>query len=434
MNLIPKPVNKFIHQEASSSILLLGVTILTLLVANIGFYDEYYSFLHEKITFAVGDFHLSKSLTLWINDGLMAIFFFVIGLEIKREILVGELSNFKKASLPVFAAIGGMLFPIIIFLAFNPQPETQQGWAIPMATDIAFTLGILKLLGKRVPYGLKIFLTAFAIVDDLGAIIIIAFFYSASIKWNLILIAFAIFFVLLILSHFRKYSEYLFFVAGIIIWVLFLKSGIHATLAGVLIAFAIPIRKNIKIQYFQEGMDKELEKFRVVSYDRKTRYILTKAQLESVNSIESLTEQIQSPVQNLENKLHGWVAFLIMPVFAFANAGVLISAESFSQINFSLVIAASLILGNLIGIGVFSYLALKLKIAELPKNTSLRDLIIVGILGGVGFTMSLFITNLSFEDQLFIDASKIGILIGSLVAGIAGYLLLRLTLKEKKEN
>ncbi|WP_163717329.1 Na+/H+ antiporter NhaA [Mangrovibacterium lignilyticum] len=426
---ITEPFDRFFKQESSSSILLLGVTLITLIGVNVGFYDLYYNLLHQKLTFGIGNFTLSKSLILWINDGLMAIFFFVIGLEIKREVLVGELSSVRKASLPVFAAFGGMLLPVAIFLLLNKTPETHQGWAIPMATDIAFTLGILKLLGKRVPYALKIFLTAFAIVDDLGAILVIAVFYSSSIEIALIMSALGLFAVMLVLTYLGLFNKYLYFVLSIIIWILFLKSGIHATLAGVLVAFAIPIRKNIKVVHFQEQMQETVNEFKSLTGKLRPKYILTHEQMGAVNQMDELTDRIQSPLQHLENKLHGWVAFVIMPIFAFANAGVKIDSSSFANLDLSLIIAASLILGNVIGISLFSFLAIKLKMANLPDNTSFKQIAITGLLGGVGFTMSLFITNLAFDNQAFIDASKIGILLGSLISGIGGYLLLKTTLK-----
>jgi len=430
MKFITEPFDRFFKQESSSSILLLGVTLFTLVFVNLGFYDLYFNLLHQKLTFGIASFTLSKSLILWINDGLMAIFFFVIGLEIKREVMIGELSSFRKASLPVFAAIGGMLFPVILFLCLNQSAETQQGWAIPMATDIAFTLGILKMLGKRVPYALKIFLTAFAIVDDLGAILVIAAFYSSNIELTLILAALSLFIFLLILTRLGLYNKYFYFLISILIWVLFLKSGIHATLAGVLVAFAIPIRKNIKITHFQEKMQEAINGFKQSSGKLPRKYILTQDQMGAIDEMDNLTSQVQSPLQNLENKLHGWVAFVIMPIFAFANAGVKIDAASFSHFDLSVVIAASLILGNLIGISIFSWLAIKFKLASLPENTSFKQLAITGLLGGVGFTMSLFITNLAFENQTFIDASKIGILIGSIFSGVVGYFLLKSTLKQ----
>ncbi len=427
MRFITDAFDRFFKEESSSSILLLAVTVVTLLFVNLGFADAYYDLLHQKLTFGIAGFVLSKSLTLWINDGLMAIFFFVIGLEVKREILMGELSSLRKASLPVIAACGGMLFPILIYISFNNEPEATQGWAIPMATDIAFSLGIMQLLGKRVPYGLKIFLTAFAIADDLGAILVIALFYSSSINWLLILIALGVFAFLLILARRGFYSKYFFFIAGVIIWVLFLKSGIHATLAGVLVAFAIPIRKKIDISHFRKNMKEALESFN----SSQPQPILNNDQIGALSTIETLAVQVQSPLQELENKLHGWVAFVIMPVFAFTNSGVLINAASFSNIGLSLIIAGSLVFGNTIGIGLFSWLAVKFRLSSLPENTRFSQLAAVGIIGGVGFTMSLFITNLAFADQALIDASKIGILMGSLTAGILGYYILKLSLNSE---
>ena len=431
MNFISAAFDRFFKQESSSSMLLLGTTLLTLLFVNVGFYDLYFDFLHQKLTFGIFDFELSKSLILWINDGLMAVFFFVIGLEVKREILVGELSDFRKASLPVFAALGGMLFPVLIFVMLNDRPDFAKGWAIPMATDIAFSLGILQLLGKKVPSGLKVFLTAFAIVDDLGAILVIALFYSTSIHWPLIFIALGIFAVLLLLSYLNLYSKYIFFIAAVAIWILFLKSGIHATLAGVLAAFAIPIRKNIRAQHFHKNMQEALELFKRASDGKQSKFILTNVQEEAVNTMEDLAQHVQSPLQYLENRLHGWVTYLIMPVFAFANAGVLINSNSFSNIGLSIIIVLSLFFGNIIGIGLFSFLAIRFRLSSLPERTSFRQLAMTGVLGGVGFTMSLFITNLSFEEQAMIDASKIGILVGSLVSGVLGYLLLKHSLREK---
>lgn len=430
MRFITDAFDRFFKQESSSSVILLGVTIITLLFVNLGFYNVYYDLLHQKLTFGVADFVLSKSFILWINDGLMAVFFFVIGLEVKREILTGELSDLRKASLPVIAACGGMLFPVLIYFSLNRQPEATHGWAIPMATDIAFSLGILQLLGKRVPYGLKIFLTAFAIVDDLGAILVIALFYSSSIHWLLILIALGIFGVLLGLSSWGFYSKYLFCLAAIVIWILFLKSGVHATLAGVLVAFTIPLRKRIKIEHFQENIQEAVATFKT-SGDNRQQLILTDEQIGAVSEIQNLSERVQSPLQELENKLHGWVAFVIMPIFAFANAGVLINAASFSNIGLSFIVAASLVLGNAVGISLFSWLAIKFKLSSLPQRATFSQLASVAVIGGVGFTMSLFITNLAFENQNMIDASKIGILMGSIISGLAGYILLKLTLNRE---
>jgi len=422
---------RFIHHEATSSVLLLGVTVIALIVANSPLSWWYNDFFSTKLTLGIGSLLLSKSLTLWINDGLMAIFFFVIGLEIKREILVGELSSFKKASLPVFAAIGGMMLPVLIFMTFSDRPEIADGWAIPMATDIAFTLGVLNLLGSKVPKGLKIFLTAFAIVDDLGAIIVIAIFYSPEISWNYILWASAILALLFVLSSMKIYVKYLFFVAGIVVWFLFLKSGIHATIAGVLIALTIPMRKKIAPHKFHLGVSEALGVFTFETVKNAEKPILNKKERNAVDAIELLTEKIQSPLQYLENKLHGWVAYLIMPIFAFANAGVAFSSSSFT--SFSILIALALVLGNFIGISFLAYFAVKMKIAKLPQFVQMKDILSVSILGGLGFTMSLFITNLSFIDIQLINEAKVGILIGSFIAGILGYIALRLSLNNNSQ-
>lgn len=430
MKFIREPFERFFKGETSSSFLLLGVTIIALIIANTGLGNLYNSLLNEKITIDIAGNQLSKSIILWINDGLMAIFFFLIGLEIKREIFTGELSTWKKASLPIFSAIGGMFAPIAIFFLLNQQPEVNDGWAIPMATDIAFTLGILKLLGDRVPYGLKVFLTAFAIVDDLGAILTIAFFYSPFIKWNLILIALGLIALLFLLVKLRLYSKYFTFLVSLVVWFLFLKSGVHATIAGVLIAMTIPIRKKIRKSTFEQSIREAVAVFE--DEHQKNGYsssLLNNRENGAVNTISSLTHQVQSPLQYLESKLHIWVAFVIMPIFAFANAGVAINADNFAPV--SLIIAAALVLGNLAGISIMAFVALKLKIAHLPENVTLRQIIATGILGGVGFTMSLFITNLAYIEQSMIDAAKIGILIGSLVAGATGYLLLKITLEKE---
>ncbi|PTN10264.1 Na+/H+ antiporter NhaA [Mangrovibacterium marinum] len=429
-----KPFNRFIKNESSPSILLLVVTVATLLAVNLGLHESYVHLLHEEFVIGYSKFTLSKSLHHWINDGLMALFFFSVGLAIKREISIGELSTIRKASLPVFAALGGMVFPVIFFLLLNNTAETQDGWAIPMATDIAFTIGIMNLLGKRVPHALKVFITAFAVVDDLGAILVIAIYYSTSIQMHLILSAISLFLLLLILTRFGLYNKYFYTVVSIAIWLLLLRSGIHATIAGVLVAFAIPIRKKRKISRFPKHIQKAVDQFKSLKGKIPSRYILTEHEMKAIKRIDRLTEQVQTPLQKAENKLEGWVAFAIMPLFAFANAGVKIDAESFIQIDFSMIIAASLLFGKLIGISLFCYLAIKMKLASLPENASFKQLSITSLLGGVGFTMSLFIANLAFEYNHFIDASKIGILLGSILAGTIGYFLLKSTLTRESDS
>jgi len=424
-----KSIEKFIKVELSGGNLLFAMTLLALLWANSPFSDSYHSFWHHKLTLAVGDFVLSKSLLLWINDGLMAIFFFVIGLEIKREILVGELTSLRKASLPIFAAIGGMIAPIVFFLMINNKTETIDGWGVPMATDIAFTLGILQILGKRAPISLKVFLTAFAIIDDIGAVLVIAIFYSSEIQINLIIYSLAIWLVLLILGIFRFYSKYIFLLAGFVIWVLMLKSGIHPTLAGILLAFTIPVqqKKNVR-EFIGEIQGKIGILCREDPINNKG--FLSQDQLDAANDIDDSATAIKSPLQHLETKLHGWVSFIIIPLFALANAGVTFEGAMFSNFNLSLAIALGLILGKVIGISLLSIISIKLKIADLPDRTTFSHIFGVSFLGGVGFTMSLFISNLAFTDEAFINAAKLGILGGSLVAGILGFTIIRSMCKE----
>lgn len=419
-----KPFEKFVKIELSGSNLLFGMTFLALLWANSPFSESYYNVWHHKLTIGIGDFILSKSILQWINDGLMAIFFFVIGLEIKREVLVGELTSMRKASLPIFAAIGGMVGPMLIFLLINNRSETINGWGIPMATDIAFSLGILHLLGKRVPVSIKIFLTAFAIIDDIGAVLVIAIFYSSEIEMHLIVYSLVIWAVLMVMGLFKYYSKYIFLLAGFIIWVLLLKSGIHPTIAGILLAFSIPVQQKKKVRVFIGEMQSQVG---ILCKEEpiNEKGFLTNQQLEAANDIDDSATAIKSPLQHLETKLHGWVSLIIIPLFALANAGVTFEKEMFSNINLSIAIAVALVLGNVIGINIMSFLVLKLKIADLPEKTTFRHIFGVSFLGGVGFTMSLFISNLAFVDDAFINATKLGILAGTLISGVLGYIMIR---------
>lgn len=434
MKFISNSLKHFIKLETSSSIILFLVSIIAIVWANSSYGYIYEDLWHHKFTigFADTNFHLSKSLILWINDGFMAIFFFVIGLEVKREILVGELTTLRKASLPIFAAIGGMLFPVLIFLLLNKGKAGVEGWGIPMATDIAFTLGILKLLGKRVPLGLKIFLTAFAIVDDIGAVLVIAIFYSANIQWDLITYAMLLFGGVSFLSYRRIYSKYFYFLIGFFVWLLFLKSGIHPTIAGILMAFTIPIHRKVDMSEYLDAIKKQLSIFQ--KNKTTSNQLLTNEQIQAVDAIENCSEKVHAPLQHLEHTLHGWVSYLIMPIFALANAGVVISFNGLggtSHVIFN--IALALVLGNTFGILLLSYIGVKLKLADLPKGTNFINLLGVSLLGGLGFTMSLFIANLAYTTESLIAASKMGIIIGSLVAGLLGYLVLRFSLATKKQ-
>ncbi|MHB1196598.1 MAG: Na+/H+ antiporter NhaA [Lutibacter sp.] len=426
-------LNQFMHLETTASLILFAFSIFAVIWANSPFGHTYEEFWRYKFTigFANTNFHLEKSLILWINDGLMAIFFFVIGLEVKREVLAGELTTLRKASLPIFAAIGGMLFPVMIFLFFNQGKAGVEGWGIPMATDIAFTLGILKLLGNRVPLGLKIFLTAFAIVDDIGAVLVIAIFYSANIQWDLIAYALLIVGAVGFLSYKHLYSKYLYFVLGFVVWLLFLKSGIHPTIAGILMAFTIPMYRKINFGEYVQEISAQLQFFK--GYKSKNAKLLNKTQLEVVDEIETISGQVQSPLQHLEHSLHGWVSYVIMPIFALANAGVVLSFSGLENTgHITLNIAMALIFGNAIGIMLLAFLAIKLKLADLPEGVEFKQLLGISILGGLGFTMSLFITNLAYNDESFISAAKLGIILGSLIAGFLGYWVLKMQLKPNK--
>ena len=350
MKFIKDPISQFIKLETSSSIILFTATIAALILANSPLSHDFLEFWKNYITFSVPGFELSKPIYKWINDGLMAIFFFLIGLEIKREILSGELSHVKKASLPFFAAIGGMVIPATLFTFLNLGNAGGEGWGIPMAADIAFSLGILTLLGNRVPSGIKVFLMAFAIIDDLGAVLVIAFFYSSNLIWTNIFIGLAIVAILIILARFEYYSKYLFFIAGIIVWVLFLKSGIHATIAGVLMALTIPLRRKTDTRSFYERSKELLDDFldECKSQGKGEKSVLTSKQMHSIEELEELTENTTSPLQHSEHGLHGWVSYLIMPIFAFANAGVAFNFSGDTNLALSTNIAISMIVGNFI--------------------------------------------------------------------------------------
>jgi len=431
MKHIKKSLNQFIYLETSSSIILFAATVSALILANSPIGDSFLSFWQNDVSVTLPGFELSKPLLKWINDGLMAIFFFLIGLELKREIITGELSQLKNASLPFFAAIGGMVIPALLFATLNKGNAGSHGWGIPMAADIAFTLGILKLLGNRVPSGLKIFLMAFAIIDDLGAVLVIAFFYSSNLIWINIIIGLVIVLVLFLISKFGYYSKYLFFIAGIIVWILFLKSGIHSTIAGVLLALTIPLKRKTNTLSFYENGNDILNDFQKECKTQGEKTVLTKKQLAALDELDELTEKTAPPLQYLEHRLHGWVSYLIMPVFALANAGVVFSFSGDTNLALSMNIAISMIVGNFIGIFMFSWLSIKFKLAELPQNVSFKQLAGISILGGLGFTMSLFINGLAFTDAVLINSAKMGILLGSVIAGVLGFIIIRLTLKKE---
>ena len=419
------PINKFLNIESKSGVLLFSATIIAMIWANSGFADSYQALWATKVSIGSESFGLSKPLILWINDGLMAIFFFLIGLEIKREMLIGELNTIRKATFPIFAAIGGMVIPMAMFLFLNDNPTTTDGWGIPMATDIAFSLAILQLLGKSVPLSLKIFLTAFAIVDDLGAVLVIAIFYSEGIDWMLILYSVLLLGLLFFMSYKGVFYKYFTLLIGIVVWVLFLKSGIHPTIAGVLVAFTIPISRKVNASDFYDKLSYIATS--ITNSEGKNQTILNQSQLEQIDNLDGVIEDFNSPLQHLEHKLHGLVAYFIMPVFALANAGIIFGSDIQLETALIVNITLALVLGKFLGVFLFSMLAVKLKLAELPEDVRKMQIAGVAILAGVGFTMSIFIGNLAFSSNpLLIDSAKIGILLGSLIAGVLGALILKL--------
>ncbi|WP_461638534.1 Na+/H+ antiporter NhaA [Labilibaculum euxinus] len=420
--LLITPFQKFVKIESFSGILLFIATLLALIWANSPLAHLYDLLWQYKIGITTSDFELNKPIILWINDGLMAVFFFLIGLEIKRELLIGELNTVRKASFPFFAALGGMLVPVAMFFLLNNNQSTSNAWGVPMATDIAFSLAILKLLGKRIPLGLKVFLTAFAIVDDLIAVLVIAIFYSGNIEWILLGYAAIPILILVFLSYRNIYFPYFVFIMGVLVWYLFLKSGIHPTVAGVLMAFTIPIRQKIDIKTYSRklmGIAKDIE-------ETCEKPILSDHQIEQIDNLEDWTSQVQSPLQHLEHKLHNWVAFFIMPVFALSNAGIKFGADINLEMPLVINIALCLIIGNSVGVSLISFIGIKLKFAELPQGVKAIQVVGISFLAGIGFTMAIFIANLAFiTNPEFIDSAKIGILIGSFTSGIIGYLILR---------
>ncbi|GAA5225460.1 Na+/H+ antiporter NhaA [Membranihabitans marinus] len=418
------PFQNFVKTESFSGFLLMFATLFALVWANSRFGESYQALWQYKVGITSPHFELYKPLILWINDGLMAVFFFLIGLEIKREFLIGELNSMKKIAFPLFGAMGGMLAPVLLFFILNQNPETLKGWGIPMATDIAFSLAILNLLGKRIPLSLKLFLTAFAIVDDIGAVIVIAAFYSGSINVSLLLLALILLAILYLLAYKGFYSKYLVLSFGIIIWVLFLKSGIHPTLAGILLAFSVPVRQKINTPAFIENLSEIIDRIKKAKVSEKP--ILSMEQIAEIDALEDWTDSYQSPLQHLEHKLHGWVAYFIIPIFALANAGVILNNNADLDTSLIRNIILCLVIGNSIGITTIILVAKKIKLIDVPSEITKRHIVGVSFLAGIGFTMSIFIASLAFSNSpVYIDSAKIGILIGSFVSAIIGYSVLR---------
>lgn len=422
------PIRAFMHVEASSGFTLMAFLAVALAWANSPLASLYDALWAAHLTVGVGEAVLSKPLILWINDGLMAIFFFLVGLEIKREVLVGELNSVRAAALPVVAAIGGMVVPALFFAAFNLGRPTIDGWGIPMATDIAFALGILALLGDRVPTSLKVFLTAVAIVDDIGAVLVIALFYTSHISMMYLLIAAVLVGAMVVLNLMGVRAAPVYLLVGIVVWFFVLKSGVHATIAGVVCAMTIPARtpcRNLDFASWARLLINRYEK----SYDPNKSILTNKKQFEALHELQVACHKADAPIIRLEHALHPWVAFAVMPIFALANAGVHISADIMPELGspLALGIIVGLLAGKQIGVTLGSLLAIRAGWAEMPHGMSLRHLYGVGWLAGIGFTMSIFIANLALADQPAeaLDVAKLGILCASLLAGVVGFVILR---------
>lgn len=420
-------LERFLAVEAHSGVFLFGATVLAMVLANSPLANAYFDFWHLPFGLELGERIVDMDLKHWINNGLMALFFLLIGLEIKRELLVGELSSLRKASFPIAAAIGGMLLPLVFYLSINFQPGGKpHGFGVPMATDIAFVLGFLLILGKRIPLSLKVFLTSLAVVDDLGAVLMIAVFYSNSVDWASLGWALAILsgLVALNITGIRKLVPYLLLGAGL--WFFIERSGIHATVAGVLLAMTIPVRSRISSIRFLEICSYELNAFSEEELKRQNM-LLTPTQQDSLETLSEAYEAVQNPLVRLEHVLHPISAFFIMPLFALANAGVQITGITQPVLNpVTLGIILGLALGKPLGIFGFAYLAERLGWAQRPANLPWRLVLGAGILGGVGFTMSIFISHLVFSDPALMAIAKLVIVTCSFTLGVigVGYLFL----------
>lgn len=434
-----------IKLHATGGNVLIAATILAMVVANIpainGYYNEFWT---HPVILQIGSFnvfsHGGETMTVleFINDALMAVFFFSIGLEIKREVMVGELSSFRQALLPIIAACGGMIVPVLIFMTMSRGTDYQGGAAIPMATDIAFSLGVLAILGKRVPLSLKVFLTTLAVVDDIGGIIVIATCYSTHIEILPILISMGLL-VLLFLGGVMKIQSKMFYIGvGMVVWYFFLNSGIHSTIAGVLVAFAVPAQPLFDPRKYVRTMRNAISQFTASDYGTLSKKpVLTKRQLDLLKQVESASDKVISPLQDLEDTLHPVVNFIILPLFAFANAGIfLLDMDPMSVFEgVSIAIVLGLVVGKFVGIFSFSWLAILLKLSPKPSGSTWPMIAAVSMLGGIGFTVSIFIANLSFGGNAeLLNHAKLGIVVGSIVAGVLGFVFLGLTLPKRRKS
>jgi len=425
-----RPVKGFVLVEAASGVLLLIVSVVALVWANSPWAQSYIDLFETSVRLGVDGWAIEEDIRHWINDGLMVIFFLVVGLEIKREVLVGELTSLRRAALPIAAAMGGMAVPAALYLAFNPDGPGQHGWGVPMATDIAFTLGILALLGNRVPSGLKLFLAALAIADDLGAVLVIAIFYTPALAWGYLAAAGATLVALRMLNRLGVRSPLPYSLLGVVLWLTVLESGVHATVAGVVLAMTIPVHARIGPGRFTAAVQGALPPFEQDAMTGDEYVEATFEQRRSLQTIQDAVARIDTPLHRMENALLPWSAFGILPLFALANAGVDLRGVDLASLALAPVtlgVMAGLVVGKPIGIVGLSALAVRSGLAEMPSGVNWRHIVGVACLAGVGFTMSLFIANLAFEGTELLAAAKVGTLAGSAVAGLIGYALLLCT-------
>ena len=422
------PVQKFIHTESISALVLLAMTLLALAWANSPWREQYHSLLETHLTLDAAIFSIDLSIEKWVNDGLMAIFFFVVGLEIKRELLHGQLSTLRRAALPVVAAAGGMVVPAAIYLALNPSGEAMRGWGIPMATDIAFALGVLALLGRRAPQELRVFLLGLAVVDDLGAIAVIAIAYTETIDFTTLAVAGALV-TIMIASHRLGFGYAIVTAAlSLMIWAAVLKTGIHATVAGVIIGAVMPSRPNYNKSEFGKEADALMAEYHtsIAAGDRDGAEAI-------IGELEELSQGTEAPLERLERLIHPWTSYVILPIFALVNAGIdFRGAEGEIRLDNAVLtgVIAGLLVGKVVGITLFPWLASKFGISELPPNVTWKHVIGVGFVAGIGFTVAIFIAGLAFENDGIVATAKLGILLASLASGLAGYLILRFWRRE----
>lgn len=447
IHVILKPLRRFATQKTSASLILFMATILAMILANSPWAYAYHHILSHPIDLQIGSLNLFShegepmSMLMFVNDALMAVFFFVIGLEIKQEVLIGELSSVRKAILPVIAACGGMIVPVLFYILVCHSAPEVRGAAIPMATDIAFALAVLGLLGKRVPLSMRIFLTALAVVDDIGGIIIIALFYSGSIAFQPLLLSVALLALLYFAGKMRVNNSLFYYIVGFFVWMLFLESGIHPTIAGVLVAFTVPARPKINLDDFTYNMTGYLNllDYTEVRQSKKAA-VLTPTQIQVLNNIHLLADHTISPLQSIADKLHPLVNYLILPLFAFVNAGVTFGdIELASLVNIPLAVFLGLFIGKSLGIYAFTSFFIRTRLATMPNGMNRKNLFGVSMLGGIGFTVALFIANLSFSDLPGVGAdllnqAKLGVFAGSFVSGIFGYFMLKRVLPKMSEK